>query len=1287
MIIRKTCLPAQAGKYTLSLVLVLLVIGAYWFYNTPPEEAVAGWWNDQWTYRRAIPVTNDGSAQTNVFIELDIDTKTGSTSMQADCGDFRFLTQKGEILDYYIVSGCRTSSNIIHVNFTTFPAGAQAIYFYYGNPSAENGFSSADFDPEATSYTIGAVQATETGPGPVGHWTFNEGYGTTVYDESGKGNVGTITDAVWVDESLCVAGKCLYFDGDADYVQIDYDASLALNEFTVSAWAKVTGALSQEGIFSTRFDGSDNTFDFKIESNRIHGDIGNGSTWLTGNADCTVSLETGDWHHITYAVYTNGYDIYVDGVYCDGNTYSGTPLLMEPGSMRIGHSYLSEYMNGFIDEVKIYPYTRTADQVRQDYMTGLAGAGTPHSVAVSFGSGSGSGSWMSEGLVAYWKFDEPVGTYDDDAGYDDAIDSSGNGLTGDANNTASTAPSKFGNGAVFDGGNDNLLVQDNSALDITGALTVSVWLKYKNTGLLQVILGKAGLNGVGTNGSYMLEYGNYSDKWRMAFTRTNSVSGTGGSNGCGSSVNWDTVCTEDTNFSPDTWYHIVGTWDGTTDPDNMKIYVNGVEDGAYTSTMTGIVQNNNALNISGTLTFLVYDYKGSLDEMRIYNRALSANEVAQLYKWTPGPVAHWKFDEIEGTTAYDSVASTTWSGGNHGTLACGTGCSTVPAWSVGKYAGALEFGDERDYVDVDLDKEPINTSAGTFGAWVKRSFENDIDVSHPTIFYTEADASNRILLFYNYLNDDWEFTWDAGGTSYGNVDIPANSIPKDVWTHISMTWDTAADEVKTYVNGAQEGSTDTGLGSFVGSLADAYIGVYSPSGSYYIGAIDDVRIYNYARDQKQIINDMFGADSGGSPAGGEALYLKFDEGYGEIAHDSSISANNGTIICGEGGSITATTSMWSLDGKMGRALEFDGADDYINLGDLDQLENYSAVSLAAWIKATSTSSWNVIVGKELIYKMDLYNGNIRFLTGNNWAGEILTSDKSLSTNIWYHVAAVYDGSIKKLYINGRQDNNTVSSEGGLGNNTRQVSVGAYDNGSIFTMFFDGLIDEAKIYSFALTADEVKQEYNLGKLAYLGAVSTASTTDGTLLPSRSRSSAYCVPGDDTSCAPPVLELKMDEFKGTTTYDTSGQANHGVFVSADTSPTWTPLGAVGSALEFDGDDDYVITNLLSEITKVGYYTFSAWLYVDGDDSGSNGLTVFQNSQADTDRNGMSIGGIGSIGYIHFGYYDGTWTHISGLYNQREWFHAVGVNDGGSLSLYLNGIAQTDTDEQCYVHYLTD
>ena len=147
-----------------------------------PQKASAAWFNDSWAFRKSIAITAHTAAETNVYINLtganDIDT-SDTTKFQADCGDLRFTKQNGELLPYYIVSGCGTTDTVVHVQFNSFPAGPQTIYYYYGNPSVANGFTSADFATEASSYTIGSQGSEEKAALPVAHWKFDEGSGTS----------------------------------------------------------------------------------------------------------------------------------------------------------------------------------------------------------------------------------------------------------------------------------------------------------------------------------------------------------------------------------------------------------------------------------------------------------------------------------------------------------------------------------------------------------------------------------------------------------------------------------------------------------------------------------------------------------------------------------------------------------------------------------------------------------------------------------------------------------------------------------------------------------------------------------------------------------------------------------------------------------------------------------------------------------------------------------------------------------------------------------------------------
>ena len=144
------------------------------------------------------------------------------------------------------------------------------------------------------------------------------------------------------------------------YVSVAYSEDFALNSFTVSAWVNVHDLDDLRAIVGTRFN-SDNTFDFKVSSTYVHGDIGDGSAWLNTALDISAArggvISIGDWHHVAYAIdaASGTANVYLDGVLGATVAFTGTPLLMKPDQeFRIGNCSGTEYMNGMIDEVRLY---------------------------------------------------------------------------------------------------------------------------------------------------------------------------------------------------------------------------------------------------------------------------------------------------------------------------------------------------------------------------------------------------------------------------------------------------------------------------------------------------------------------------------------------------------------------------------------------------------------------------------------------------------------------------------------------------------------------------------------------------------------------------------------------------------------------------------------------------------------------------------------------------------------------------------------------------------------------
>jgi concanavalin A-like lectin/glucanase superfamily protein len=155
----------------------------------------------------------------------------------------------------------------------------------------------------------------------------------------------------------------------AQYITVAYAEDLALNSFTAAAWVNVKDLDALRGILGTRFN-SDNTFDFKVSSTFVHGDIGDGSAWLNTALDIdaahggVISVDT--WHHIAYAIdaAAGTAEVYLDGVLGATLNFTGTPLLMKSDQeLRIGNCSGVEYMNGMIDEVRIYNRALSAAEV------------------------------------------------------------------------------------------------------------------------------------------------------------------------------------------------------------------------------------------------------------------------------------------------------------------------------------------------------------------------------------------------------------------------------------------------------------------------------------------------------------------------------------------------------------------------------------------------------------------------------------------------------------------------------------------------------------------------------------------------------------------------------------------------------------------------------------------------------------------------------------------------------------------------------------------------------------
>jgi hypothetical protein len=287
-------------------------------------------------------------------------------------------------------------------------------------------------------------------------------------------------------------------------------------------------------------------------------------------------------------------------------------------------------------------------------------------------------------------------------------------------------------------------------------------------------------------------------------------------------------------FLTNTWYHVAVTYDGTLAPaSRVHVYVNGVLDTTASETSASIPNYASSLTLGQLGGNPTSYFAGSLDDVRIYNRALSAAEVLGVYTPSPSPgVAYWKFDEGSGTTAADSSGS-----GNTGTV-------NGPTWTSGEIGGALNFDGVNDYVSVPDAGNLDNTSALTIAFWVK-----------PTIL----DGSPRGIVSKRTASgsqDAYSIFFNSGNQIHVDIDTGNNRFSTNTvfltntWYHVAVTYDgtlAPASRVHVYVNGVLDktaGETSASIPNYASDLAFGKL-VGNPT-SYFAGSLDDVRIYNRA---------------------------------------------------------------------------------------------------------------------------------------------------------------------------------------------------------------------------------------------------------------------------------------------------------------------------------------------------------------------------------------------------------------------------------------------------------
>jgi hypothetical protein len=205
---------------------------------------------------------------------------------------------------------------------------------------------------------------------------------------------------------------------------------------------------------------------------------------------------------------------------------------------------------------------------------------------------------------------------------------------------------------------------------------------------------------------------------------------------------------------------------------------------------------------------------------------------------------------------------------------------------------SIDFDGTNDYMTADGIFNDIDVDAGTVSAWIKLDSTSANDV----IFKFDVDTNNQATIAYINSTAKMRFQYKAGGTTK-KIDHSVSIENDGNWHHVVITWDTSADELKGYIDGSAVGSTQTGLGTWSGSINAFAIGKNSiANNSYWTGHIDQFAIFTSVVSASTLYNSGTPYDlSGISDLIG---YWEMNEGSGTSVADSSGTGNTGTLING-----------------------------------------------------------------------------------------------------------------------------------------------------------------------------------------------------------------------------------------------------------------------------------------------------------------------------------------------------------------------------------------------------
>jgi hypothetical protein len=922
--------------------------------------------------------------------------------------------------------------------------------------------------------------------GLVAAYGFNEGVGTSLADASGNGQTGTITGATWTTQGRF--GNALTFNGTSNFVTVNATALLNLTTgMTLEAWVYPTalGTNWRNVIIKERATG-------EIYNLYAHTDALKPTVYVVpaatpnspANATGTGPLALNAWSHLAATYDGTTLQLFVNGASVGSRAVSGA-LLTSTGALRIGgNSLWGEYFQGRLDEVRIYNRALTASELQTDMATPVGGS-TPDTTPPVRSSGLPTGTLAAgttQTSLSLATSENATCRYATTAGV--AYASMTNTFTTTGTTTHSTTVTGLTNGgsysffvrcqdAAVNANPDDFAISFSVAQPDT---TPPVRSNGLPTGALAAGTTQTSLS-LATNENATCRYAQTAGVAYASMTNTFTTTGTTahsttvGGLANGGSYSFFVRC-QDTSAN--------------ADPDDFTIAFSVAQPADTTPPVRSSGLPSGALPAGTTQARL----------------SLATDENATCRYATTAGLAYASMTNTfttTGTTAHATTVTGLTNGGNYSFFVrCQDAAAnantndfaisfsvaqpadtTPPVRSNGLPTGTLAAGTTQTSLSLATNENATcryATTAGVAYASMTSAFTTTGALAHSTTVTGLANGGSYSFFVRcqdtsaNANPDDFPIGFSVAQPGDTTPPVRSNGLP---------TGTLAAGTTQTTLSLATDENATcryaTTAGVAYASMTSTFTTTGGTAHSTAVTGLTNGGSYSYfvrCRDVATNVNpDDFPISFAVADPSLVAAY-SFNAGSGTTVADVSGHGLTGTISGG---------ATWTAQGRFGNALSFNGTNAMVTVASNALLNLTTAMTVEAWVFPTAQGNlWHNVLIKERpggeVY--NLYGNTdssvpatfaVRSAAPTSPVGAMGVS--ALPLNTWTHLAVTYDGAMLRLYVNGAQVGSAAMT-GAMVTSTGALRIGG---NSIWGEFFQGQIDEIRIYNRALTQGEIQTD--------------------------------------------------------------------------------------------------------------------------------------------------------------------------------------------------------------------